>query len=894
MRFKALQEQLDPARRLVVAIATWLVRKFENPRYRAVVSFLRDLFHILWICRIATFSAVLGILVMWQAPQARDLFQEVAGFAEATGKPTAYRSFLFALTFAGSILLLWVIPLHGAARWSLDSLANPPRTLFGKTFSKLTKPRPRLNPYLVEYVPWVLGGSCFLAVWIGLSRASEEIFDPNVIGTAQFSNEQIGYLYVTLAVAAVLFFLYTFYRHKSFKLLGRLAKRPVRVKQEGATRVVSGPGVFLIRFIGAAFVTIVSVVLLLYIVAPQSNALESRILLVPIILGAWVPVLSVVTWLSYPARVPILTLLIVIIVGYKALVGEGHEVTIIEADRASAPGQIEIKAAIDLWKLMNDCLAPETKCPRPVVVAAAGGASRAAFVTASTLGLFMDLTCRPDAAPDGDVALPCSSKETPVFANRVFAISGVSGGALGAAVFSALLKARQETEGPVAAPCDRQEGRGAFWFRPFGPQGWRDCLQLILSEDFLSPPVLGLAFRDQLPFLDLFASIDRAALLEDTWISAFGRYVKPKTAPAAEVRPGIMEELNATWACVVGFFLTPKDPPAVEPRIGLAAPFDSFAPDSNHWRPLLVLNGTSVATGRRILTSHIASGKGATIFHDAYDFFTLIEREAPQSTDGKVRTISLATAVTNSARFPIISPQGVLWNRSKTVLQDRIVDGGYFENYGITTAYEIARVLKLNGLNPFILLTTNDPISVARVRQFDGFNTLPAPPGDQRDLPVAALTSPFLALYATRNSRGDLAIMRTAEALVESAGKDSSPLNNQIQIAHVAVYGLPANSTVKIPPEGTTADMKLKEVSMSWWLSKPVQEYLDSQYFWRRYSVGQQQVMLTRVCGWLGGTEPKDISLSERCKKGVKAFVRDPEIVPPSSRSLRSPGGDVP
>jgi hypothetical protein len=509
----------------------------------------------------------------------------------------------------------------------------------------------------------------------------------------------------------------------------------------------------------------------------------------------------------------------------------------------------------------------------------------------------MDLTCRPDAAPDGDVALPCSSKEIPVFANRVFAISGVSGGALGAAVFSALLKARQETGGPVAAPCDRH-GRGAFWFRPFDPQGWRDCLQLILSEDFLSPSVLGLAFRDQLPFLDLFASIDRAALLEDAWISAFGSYVKPKAAPAAEVRTGFTEELKAAWASAAGFFLAPKAPPAAEPRIGLAAPFDSFVPKGKHWRPLLVLNGTSVATGRRILTSHIAPRDGRPIFHDAYDFFTLIGRkplksdEAPRSPNEKVHTISLATAVTNSARFPIISPQGVVWNQSRTVLQDRIVDGGYFENYGITTAYEIARELKLKGLDPFILLTTNDPVSVARIKQFDGHDTLPTLPGDQRDLPVASLTSPFLALYATRNSRGDLAIMRTAEALGEGAAKDSNPQNIRVQIAHVAVYGLPANSTVKIPPEGTTADMKLKEVSMSWWLSKPVQEYLDSQYFWRRYSVGQQQGMLERVCGWLDGTEQKDISLSERCKKGVKAFVRDPEIMRPPSRSSQPPGGE--
>jgi len=52
--------------------------------------------------------------------------------------------------------------------------------------------------------------------------------------------------------------------------------------------------------------------------------------------------------------------------------------------------------------------------------------------------------------------------------------------------------------------------------------------------------------------------------------------------------------------------------------------------------------------------------------------------------------IPLSTAATLSARFPLISPYGALPGDDPKRPSERLVDGGYFENDGVTTAFEIS------------------------------------------------------------------------------------------------------------------------------------------------------------------------------------------------------------
>jgi hypothetical protein len=842
MRWRRIIQYLQRALR---AIAAWFGQLFARPLYRAFVSFARDFFHILWICRIATASVILGFLVMWYAPQARDLFLEVAGHLGSAPQTNTWQSAWFAAIFCLSLLIFWAIPLHGAARWSLDGLARPPRTLFGRVLRHATNPRPKLHSGLVKWLPRFLGLLCFGDVGVGLGRAFVGQFDCRQIETACLASQQLHFLVAAVAIGAVIFWLYTLYRYDAINYtIRRLSNRRMSVTRASRTRDDEHPGVLLLRVLAVICVLAVSAVLFWFIVAPQNTTLEARISLVPIVLGAWVPLLSIMTWMSYPARVPILTVILLVIVIIKTIDYREHQIRTLSVDQASKPIPLELKEAITRWRQENNCENRLDDCPRPIVVAMAGGASRAAYMSASTLGLFMDLTCAQNPADTQPVRFPCGSPNIPEFAKRIFAISGVSGGSLGAAVFSAVLRSRQEGSGGPDAPC---EGTSDFWFRPGKPMGWRDCMQLVLAEDFLSPAILGLAFRDQLPGLHAVKIQDRAALLEESWIAAANKYLR---------KPGEKDGQQKSL---------------------LAAPFHTFAPNKEFWRPLLLLNGTSVATGRRIITSHLAFEVGGKVlFNDAYDLFKLLnQRKEPKPgevsrSDAEV-SVSLATAVTNSARFPLISPEGTLLGDGKVL--DRIVDGGYFENYGVITAREIAIALSQLNLRPIMLVITNDPISVSRMKQLDAeLDTFPPMPAGKKNLFLAWITAPFLALYRTGSSRGDLSVIQASERFDPSDQKRTT-------LVQITVYGRDIRRR-ETPREPTDGEPRFQEVSMSWWLSKPVQEYLDRQFFDQTFSETRQQEMLCRICLNLDMPNDNNTPLAKRCIASVRDLLRVPLKTP--------------
>ena len=91
-----------------------------------------------------------------------------------------------------------------------------------------------------------------------------------------------------------------------------------------------------------------------------------------------------------------------------------------------------------------------------------------------------------------------------------FAISGVSGGALGAVMITT---AFAEAGNGATQPC--HPSATPLWWKTDKVTSWRDCLEVLTSGDFLSADVLGFAFNDMLPFS--WSSVrDRAAVLEDS------------------------------------------------------------------------------------------------------------------------------------------------------------------------------------------------------------------------------------------------------------------------------------------------------------------------------------------------------------------------------------------
>lgn len=118
-----------------------------------------------------------------------------------------------------------------------------------------------------------------------------------------------------------------------------------------------------------------------------------------------------------------------------------------------------------------------------ILVTASGGGIRAAYWTASILA---------------------SMESVPGFGDRLFAVSGVSGGSLGAATYAALKRRQLETGRP--------------------PEDILAQARQVLGQDFLSPVVAGLLFPDLVQrFLPApIPAADRQRFLEKSWEAALG------------------------------------------------------------------------------------------------------------------------------------------------------------------------------------------------------------------------------------------------------------------------------------------------------------------------------------------------------------------------------------
>jgi hypothetical protein len=461
---------------------------------------------------------------------------------------------------------------------------------------------------------------------------------------------------------------------------------------------------------------------------------------------------------------------------------------------------LPLQQAVSLWMRENKCEATPVNCPRPIVIAAAGGASRAGFFLASIIGYFMQEASTHDL-------------DANKVRNRLFAISGVSGGSMGAVMVAAALDAKADSNDH---PCV-QSSFDLWWGQQIN--NWRDCFETLTSGDFLSADFFGFAFNDMFPFVYR----DRAAVLEDTWNHRY---------QAAVLRA---DESN---------FFSCK---------GLSCPFLTLRPRVGHWIPLLVLNGTSEATGGRIVTTLLAKtyepasncptspgSTGCTLFVDADRFHDLLNYKAESTgwlgafqravlnwTRGHkvLNDVRLDTAAHNSARFPLISPAGSIRNQDQVIV-DRIVDGGYFENYGALSAKELALAIHAvqPALAPVVVVISNDPNDLlnqdvdavmpdkAKLRVLREDQEKKARAAVDGAEPVTDIVTPVITVANTRTAHGILGVDELSIALREA-------------IPGCQPYMIP----VRVWPQPLETSDGPRAVSMSWWLSTLVQRHLHQQ-----------------------------------------------------------------
>jgi hypothetical protein len=351
----------------------------------------------------------------------------------------------------------------------------------------------------------------------------------------------------------------------------------------------------------------------------------------------------------------------------------------------------------------------DQKRPYPVfVISAAGGGIYAASITAQFLARLQD--------------------RCPNFAQHVFAISSVSGGSMGAALFSSL--AAKHADNSEWQPCvSKEKSAGVLEAKATS----------FFENDFLAPIAGATLFPD---FFQQFvplgvALFDRSkafdANLEATWDKLGERSPNP-------FRQNFLEQWKADGAV-----------------------------------PALVINSFEVESGNRMLISPFfmsytaSEGEEWTKVSWLYDEPTFDKgtrispredqwwEDAPPVT----KDIKLSTAVGLSARFPWILPAAVLQQSGRNI---RLVDGSYFENSGAETGYDIVQLLNDMKKQPSTMDTDDANFEI----YFIAITSDEYYP-DLTWQGLAEILSPIRGLLASRTSRGGLAAWRAVANLTDNA-----------------------------------------------------------------------------------------------------------------------------
>jgi hypothetical protein len=362
--------------------------------------------------------------------------------------------------------------------------------------------------------------------------------------------------------------------------------------------------------------------------------------------------------------------------------------------------------------------------PYPVyVVTAQGGGVYAAYHTAKALGVL--------------------TSAVPGFHSHTFAISGVSGGSVGATLYAQAL----DPEGDNRHIVER--------------------IDQAFDHDHLSPVLAAMLFGD------------------------FTQRFYPPPVPAWDRALGLELSFENSGTTLLDA-LSPPLPP-----ISLADAFyagQSARAAAGRQAPLLVLNTTEVDSGRRFLLSPFRFRSDA-YFHEP----AATAARGPQD-------LRYSTAAVMSARFPLISPYS-FFDGTPEQREHRFVDGGYYDNSGAVTAGEIQTALRgiieadpeLRGrvaVFPIALINR----SALSLRGADDAGSLqPSRTGPVKPKPLLGFSA-LDALFATREAR----LQKTMNDYGISCGADSSASDRSLCITLVQNFRLPDSDRERQIPLGWT------------------------------------------------------------------------------------------
>ena len=470
-------------------------------------------------------------------------------------------------------------------------------------------------PRLAKYLPRFLGASAFLIMLGALYRVGRLYGD-----TPPAARD----LAIGLVLALILFIAFTIGRRR---YLDQRGGHDITVQHESATDLAPSTkwvlrGSFLLAllfFLAATF-------------AVQRTGVIGSISIVLLSMSLWVSFGSIVVYWAMRANVPILTWLLVFALAISPL-ADNHVVKGVPGSGAGITTRPTVSQAFGEWYQRLHAQYPAEGVHPVFIVATEGGGIRAAYWTATVLTALAD--------------------DIPHFNEHLFAISGVSGGSLGATVYDSLLM--KQRENPASLPKLRPAARE------------------MLAHDALAP---ALASMTQSDFVQRFVPApvlpDRARALEGGWEAGWRKTI----AGDDRFANGFLQLMNGRQASV----------------------------------PALFLNGTIVETGARMIASNlqVTNGSGGE-FSDAFDLFNAIGTDVPVSTavDNSTRFTYFGPAATLRR-----NPAGNL-THSKVDCKpgarcEHVIDGGYFENSGAVTAAEVVNIIRRSpfaaNVRPYVLV----------------------------------------------------------------------------------------------------------------------------------------------------------------------------------------------
>lgn len=353
----------------------------------------------------------------------------------------------------------------------------------------------------------------------------------------------MGFLFMGFAA---LFIAFVYYRRKLFNL-DKLD--PVQARQypgQSCTFNDLPQGTKITLLIST---TIAAIPFLLFVINPNLFTFFGSGAVLLFCIAMWVPMGSWLSYLSFKWRIPVITILFLFAMVFSRW-NDNHGLRVLDSTKTVKPA---FKEQFDDWYSARRSINPQKSKIPLIVVAAEGGGIRAAYWTAGVLARIQD--------------------KVPHFSSDLFAISSVSGGSLGAAVFSSLLA-----------------------------EGMSDKLQQhasrILDEDFLAPAIAAWLTGDMLQRILPFpiSYLDRSRAIERSW--------------------------ELSWQ---------KEMHTSDTANRFSNSFDDLWKNNHEYRiPSLFFNGTWVEKGRRLITSNVRIDPEE--FQDAYDIDQYTEGKIRLST----------------------------------------------------------------------------------------------------------------------------------------------------------------------------------------------------------------------------------------------------------------------